>query len=476
MSIWDSMNTGLGEMLITLAMLITLYAGYLCMTFYRLGRKEKNTLITLILFVIYFAAFYMMLDGKFHYVEPDYYYYMDVDYIRTWPKLTTAFCTLPVVLILALEAATIAYLVWGTMYRIRRRKESLTRTSIKEALDLLPAGVAFADMGGNVVFANLSMNAICQSRFGKNMTHITGFDHNTVYSDGARTWQFAQEEIIWAGKSYIQLSANDITEEARINDELKDKNKKLRDIKSRLEIYNRRAEQITISHELLNARRQVHSETGHILLASRHYLEHPESMDEDNFLSALKLTNTQLLKEYEEDDTETDQLAEAIEMAKAIAVRVKLIGMIPEAGELRDILASAVNECATNTRKHADGDTLTVTTEEKEDGVIFTLTGNGNPSEKEDGVISARTDDGELSGKEVGVISAQTCDGEPSGKEVAISGGATKKAIRETGGLASLRTLVENAGGTMEIKAEDTFTVIIKMVHAGDANHTENLL
>ena len=35
--------------------------------------------------------------------------------------------------------------------------------------------------------------------------------------------------------------------------------------------------------------------------------------------------------------------------------------------------------------------------------------------------------------------------------------------IRETGGLASLRTLVENAGGTMEIKAEDGFTVIIKM-------------
>ena len=68
-----------------------------------------------------------------------------------------------------------------------------------------------------------------------------------------------------------------------------------------MEIYNRRAEQITISHELLNARRQVHSETGHILLASRHYMEHPESIDEDSFLNALKLTNMHLLKEYEED-------------------------------------------------------------------------------------------------------------------------------------------------------------------------------
>ena len=258
---------------------------------------------------------------------------------------------------------------------------------------------------------------------------IAGFEHNTVYSDGTKTWQFTQEHITWRGKPYIQLTANDITEEAWINEELKNKNKKLKEIKSRLEIYNRRAEQITISRELLNARRQVHSETGHILLASRHYMEHPESIDDDNFLNTLKQTNMHLLKEYEEDDTEVDQLAEAVEMAKAIAVKVKINGMIPETGELRDILASAINECATNTQKHADGDTLTVTTEEKEDTIIFVLTGNGQPPVKDS----------------------------------ASSGSVPENTIRETGGLASLRTLVENAGGTLEIEAEEDFTVIIKM-------------
>lgn len=429
MTIWESMNTGLSELIISLAMLIMLYAGYLSMTFYRLGRKGKNTLISLTVFVIYFAAFYMMLDGKFHYVEPDYYYYMDVDYLRTWPRVTTAFCSLPVALILIVEVITVIYLVLGTLHRIHLRKKSLTRSSIKEALDQLPAGVAFAEMSGNVVFANLSMNDISESRFGKEIMDIAGFEHNTIYSDGTKTWQFTQEHITWRGKPYIQLTANDITEEARINEELKDKNKKLKEIKSRLEIYNRRAEQITISRELLNARRQVHSETGHILLASRHYMEHPESIDEDNFLSTLKQTNMHLLKEYEEDDTEVDQLADAVEMAKAIAVKVKINGMIPETGELRDILASAINECATNTQKHADGDTLTVTTEEKEDTIIFVLTGNGQPPEK----------------------------------DTVGSGSVHENTIRETGGLASLRTLVENAGGTMEIKAEEDFTVIIKM-------------
>ena len=427
MTIWETMNTGLDELLITFAMLIMLYAGYLCMAFYRLGKKNKNIVISLILFVVYFAVFYMMLDGKFHYVEPDYYYYMDVDYIRTWPRVTTAFCSLPAIAILIAEIITAIYLFWGTQHRKKLRKESLTRTSVKEAIDLLPAGVAFAKEDGNVVFANLSMNAISHSRSGKNMTDITGYDQNSIYSDGTKTWQFIQENITWRGKPYIQLTANDITEQARINDELKGKNKKLKEIRNRLEIYNRRAEQITISRELLNARRQVHSETGHILLASRHYMEHPDSIDEESFLGTLKLTNMHLLKEYEEDDTEVDQLAEAMEMAKAIAVRVKISGMIPEEGELRDILASAVNECATNTKKHADGDTLIVTTEEKGDTVIFTLTGNGEPPEK----------------------------------DAADSGVVPGKAIKETGGLASLRTLVENAGGTMEIKADEAFTVVI---------------
>ena len=57
MTIWESMNTGLGELLVTCAMLIMLYAGYLCMAFYRLGKKDKNIAISLILFVVYFAAF-----------------------------------------------------------------------------------------------------------------------------------------------------------------------------------------------------------------------------------------------------------------------------------------------------------------------------------------------------------------------------------------------------------------------------------
>ena len=81
---------------------------------------------------------------------------------------------------------------------------------------------------------------------------------------------------------------------------------------------------------------------------------------------------------------------------------------------------------------------LTVTAEEKDDTVIFTLTGNGEPPEKDTDISDTL-----------------------SGKAADSSGSAPQKAFRETGGLASLRTLVENANGTMKIKAEEAFTVII---------------
>jgi hypothetical protein len=216
----------------------------------------------------------------------------------------------------------------------------------------------------------------------------------------------------------MQLTATDISAQAAINEELKEKNSRLKQIRARLEIYNRKAEQIIISRELLNARMQVHNETGHVLLASRRYMDKPGSVDEEALLNTLKVTNTYLLREYEEDDTQRDPLSEAIEMAKAIGVNVSFSGMIPAEGSPRNILSVAINECATNTRKHANGDELKVDVLE------------------EDGFISFR---------------------------VSSNGESPKKNINETGGLLTLRTVAENAGGSMKISAEEEFRIDISI-------------
>lgn len=417
MTIREAMKTPLREVTIVVSMILLLLTVYLCLSLIEKKKRGKLALSAIGTALVNTALFYLLLDCVFHYGEPD--------RPRTLPAPVEAFGRLPVLALIVIEVLSAAYFVWAFRVLARFRDAHLTPLSVKEAIDLLPAGVALADQDGNVVFANLTMNRISRALTGQvltNLAPILAFGETrtfrAAYPDGSRVWQFTADMIAEGDRTYRRLIAADITELAAINDALRAKNEKLKEINRRLDIYNRNAERMIISQELLNARMQVHNETGHILLASRHYMDHPGSIDEAEFLRTLRFTNAHLLNEYEADDTERDALSEAIEMASSIGVKVLLNGMIPEDGAPRVILAAAISECATNTRKHADGDRLTVTTEADGAWVSFTLTGNGKPADKP---------------------------------------------INETGGLASLRRLAENAGGSMEITASPDFTLTLRV-------------
>ena len=439
MTIWEAMTTLLREILLTGLMVLVLLLGYLSMAVLALRKKGKLAVATIAVTVADTVLFYLLLDCVFHYREPE--------KSRTWPAAVDAFGNLPVVLVIAAEVLTAGYLAWAVCRLVHFRRENLTPLAVKETVDLLPAGVAVAEKNGRVVFSNLTMNKVSRALTGHVLTDLTpllalGDTQDTdaavaadgqenaadggprskmfraTVPDGSRVWQFISDTVAENDKTYLRLVATDISTQAEINAILREKNDKLKEINRRLDIFNRNAERIIVSQELLNARMQVHNETGHILLASRHYMEHPEAVNEAEFLQTLKLTNAHLLNEYETDDTERDALSEAIDMASEIGVKVKLNGMIPEGGAARTVLAAAISECATNIRKHADGDRLFVDTQTDGSGTVFTLAGNGNA---------------------------------PAGP------------IAETGGLASLRTLTEKEGGTMEITTAPGFTLTIRL-------------
>ena len=420
MTIWEAMTTLLRELFVGVSMVLLLLLCHLCLALHGVKRFGRATRIALLAAFANLVLFYFLLDCIFHYREPE--------KPRTWPAAVDAFGRLPVACLIAAEVLTAAYLILAFRQLSHYRRENLTPLSVKKAIDLLPAGVAFAADEDNVVFANLTMNSISRALTGRVLTNLSPIlelgeatDNCTFrLSDpnGAATWQFASDTVEKDGTQYRRLIATDISAQAAINATLQEKHDKLTELNRRLDIYNRNAERIIISQELLNARMQVHNETGHILLASRHYMDHPSAVEEEGLLLALRLTNAHLLNEYESDDTERDALSEAIEMASSIGVKVKLGGIIPESGDPRTILAAAVSECATNVRKHADGDTLTVTTDEADGSVTMTLTGNGNP---------------------------------------------VAKPVTESGGLASLRRLTEQSGGSMEITATPDFTLTIRV-------------
>ena len=341
------------------------------------------------------------------------------------PAARSAFTALPVWTLFLYEALTALILLAVLRNVLRWRKVHPTSRSIKETMDLLPAGIAFARPDGTVVFSNLAANALSRALTGKALIDLSAFRNAAGVTptqlplpDGSAVWQLSDNPLDVDGSPYIQLTATDITEQAAIMKDLAEKNKKLRDIHLRLDIYNRQADRIIIAQELLTARMAVHNEVGNVLLESRHYLTNPSSFDEKKLLQALKNTNAYLLRDYEEDDTARDPLTDAVEMAEAIGIDVLISGQAPAKEPYRSVLAAAINECASNAVKHANGDRLFATIRNFDLEVTYTLETNG---------------------------------------------ASPREAIRESGGLLSLRTLAEKYGGAMETAVSPGFTLTIRL-------------
>ena len=165
MTVMESLCGPGKEILLVAVMLFVLLHAYLLMAFSRLGRKGFFAVLEGIQFLLLFAGFFLMLDGIFHYGDPS--------KPRTWPFFTRAFCSLPLVPVLIFLLFSAACFLYGN-YRARRfRREHLTPGAIKETIDLLPAGVAFAEEDGDVVLSNLCMNRLAESLTGKNLMKLT---------------------------------------------------------------------------------------------------------------------------------------------------------------------------------------------------------------------------------------------------------------------------------------------------------------
>ncbi len=418
MTIQEILFTMAGRVLMTVHFLLLALqlSQVLAIAAYR--RKRGLRLYGNLHFLLGFALFFlMMLEDYRVYIYPD---------GSPVPRAgLPALPALPALVWIAYEVITAAAVLLVCLNIKAYRRNHPTFESVKETMDLLPVGIAFFSPDGQGAFCNLTMDRIFRALTGKPVNDLLdltpvlpGAEEGQVSLPDGSVWYMAEERVEVDGSEFFQLTASDVTRQAAITKSLAEKNEKLKEMHLRLSLYNRQADRIIIAQELLTARMAVHSEVGNVLLESRHYLADPASFKEEMLLQALKNTNTYLLREYEQDDTDVDPLAEAMEVAEAIGVDVILTGLIPQEEKYRSILAAAVNECASNTVKHAAGSRLLVEIRAGKSGPVYILKNNGR---------------------------------------------LPKGPIREGGGLSSLRSLVETAGGRMETAAAPAFSLTIEL-------------
>ena len=317
---------------------------------------------------------------------------------------------------------------------------------IKESFDSLPIAVCFFDKNGVVRLINRRMLVIAswlrrggiqvlaelQSTLQAPPANVRCLDPRLQiyrFPDG-KALRFAQEQITTkAGVQYTQVTAADVTELIREQDQLKAENAKLEEANARLRRLLAQMPEIIRKEETLAMKLRVHDDIGHSILAARRVLLQCTDQKEIRANAALWEQSISVLYRFSQMTARAEPLDAAKKRAEELGVKVLLTGDETQAQRIRALIALAICECAANCVRHADGTELYVRLWRKPGSLEVSLTNNG---------------------------------------------AVPKGEITEGGGLSMLRQRVEEANGKMEIQSIPCFRLMLDLPEKGEAAHESN--
>ena len=389
-----------------------------------LARRSRRILLAAGLNLLAgFLLFLVLMDcARFAYLtEPDPRYH----------AFQTALFGLPWGLYAIPEILSAAILLLLLRDDRRYRLSHLTPDAIRETVNLLPEGICISAPDGTVLLSNLQMDRLCRSLTGGTLSDAARFREHLeesgekqgneilAHTEEGTVWRFAGKHISGNSTEYEQLTASDVTAPYRIMEELRDRNEHLQELQRRMKEVSDLSGDMFIAQEEAAARTALHNQLGQVLLMGRHTLEHPDSTDAELVRMATLEMNRFLLREAEApSESRTDRFQQSLALAKSIGVQTEILGSLPENPAYRALLAQAVQECAANAVKHAEGDRLVLRPEENEKEWIVRITNNGRPP---------------------------------------------KEPVTESGGLLSLRRHTEAAGGTMTVESSPAFALVLRL-------------
>ena len=349
---------------------------------------------------------------------------------------------LPMWLLWCITFAADFLMIWDIAGLWRLRRQSLSRDSIKQALDMLPSGICYFTPSGSVKQCNMQMHILFRTIAQSDLQTLAELqdalsdcdacsgvirlsqERQTYLFPDGKAWRYRQTEVkAEDGALYTEAVFSDITELYNKNLELKAQIKRLKAISRELKWLSDNAQILTREKEVLSAKTKLHDDMGAGLIAIRHILNNNQTEEAANAIelfrravSAIKYDNA-----FPRGHSELDRF---LHDAEAIGVKVNLSGELPEQEELRRVMILAMRECLTNSVRHAGATTIHITVEKKGDSVSMKITNDGRPPETE---------------------------------------------VVPKGGLHNLYRHIMDCGGTMEIQSKPSFalTVVLTVIQEG---------
>lgn len=353
----------------------------------------------------------------------------------------------PAGLVLSVPAVSVLTGIFQWLFLYKKSRDMITTRSIKESIDLLPDGVCFSTDRGMPILMNSRMRQLCTEFTGEGLMDTEKFwrdlrngnvrkgirplkQREAAFIDtNGQVWDFRRSRLSYGGEKVTEISAVNITTQYHLHKELVARYERLNDVNSRLHHFSEEVEKVTREKEILAAKIKLHDEIGRSLLILRSYLtETPEKSAQTETPGKSAQTETpdrsrllplwQYIVTSMQEGTILKEREDSLLLLKKEAadfnVDIFLEGLLPANPSVRNVIFAAVRECAGNTAKHARGDRLFITIHDTEENTEVFITNNGNA---------------------------------PGGS------------IHETGGLKNLRKMVEERGGSMQIKSSPVFVL-----------------
>lgn len=349
-------------------------------------------------------------------------------------------CMMPTWIAALVTAVLLAAVCVCLVLLIRERMLTLTAMSVKEAIAVLPTGLCFYDATGRLLLMNRQIDLECRMLTGRPLLDGTAFwadmcegrtlpgivcarEGSSVIaeSEDGRVNCYKRITHDFDGRTIFELTETDISREYILKKTLEEKNKQLRRMNDGLRAYGEKVTQLTKERETLAARVKVHDSMGSLILTTKKALSQGDC-DKETLIAMWE----DILSLISAPEGEEDKFAEAEKTAANVGVKICYRGSRPQKGSNAEkILFAAMTECMTNTARHADGDELTVTV--TDDGPCFSAVfeNNGQP---------------------------------PKGR------------VKEGGGLSSLRTMIETAGGHMTTESAPRFRLTVSIPKEAKTN------
>lgn len=299
--------------------------------------------------------------------------------------------------------------VTGMLEILLLRKQTgktIGRNSVKQAIDSLPSAICWFTEEGTVKLCNLQMYRLFRMLAGRDLQmyaeictaledcpegntnsrqigviRLSGERQTYLFPDGS-VWKYSRKEIAASdGRRYIEAMFSNVTGLYEKNLELRRQTEQLKLISRELKKLSEHVLELTRESEILAAKTRLHDRIGAGLIAIRQTLLGTQTAEEGAKALQAFRNAVRMIKSDNESVSEKGELAELMQDAEAIGMRIELFGELPEDTDLRKVFLIAIRECLTNGVRHADATLIHAEIVRKNKSILLYITNNGKPPE-----------------------------------------------------------------------------------------------